>query len=55
MDLRIYALTEFIEYFKSRSTSVYVTCLDVSKAFDKIVIGQYLRNLLIDMFLCIWL
>ena len=35
-DLCIYALTGFIEYFKSRSTSVYVACLDASKAFDKI-------------------
>ena len=35
-DLCIYALTEFIEYFKSRSTSVYVAFLDASKAFDKI-------------------
>ena len=31
-----YALTEFIEYFKRRSTSVYVAFLDASKAFDKI-------------------
>ena len=30
------ALTEFIEYFKCRSTSVYVAFLDASKAFDKI-------------------
>ena len=35
-DLCIYALTEFIEYFKSRSTWVYVAFLDASKAFDKI-------------------
>ena len=35
-DLCIYALSEFIEYFKSRSTSVYVAFLDASKAFDKI-------------------
>ena len=35
-DLCIYALTEFIEYFKSRSTSVYVAFLDASKVFDKI-------------------
>ena len=35
-DLCIYTLTEFIEYFKSRSTSVYVAFLDASKAFDKI-------------------
>ena len=27
-ELCIYALTEFIEYFKSRSTSVYVAFLD---------------------------
>ena len=32
----VYALTEFIEYFESRSTSVYVEFLDSSKAFDKI-------------------
>ena len=35
-DLCVYALTEFIEYFKSRSTSVCVVFLDASKAFDKI-------------------
>ena len=35
-DLCIYALSELIEYFKSRSTSVYVAFLDASKAFDKI-------------------
>ena len=35
-DLCVYALTEFIEYFKSRSTSIYVAFLDASKAFDKI-------------------
>ena len=32
----IYALSELIEYFESRSTSVYVAFLDPSKAFDKI-------------------
>ena len=35
-DLCIYALSELIEYFKSRSTSVFVSFLDASKAFDKI-------------------
>ena len=35
-DLCIYALSELIEYFKSRSTSVYVAFLDASKTFDKI-------------------
>ena len=50
------ALTKFIEYIKSRSTSVkYVAFLDVSKVFDKISHRHCLRNLLIDMFLCVWL
>ena len=35
-DLCIYTLIEFIEYFKRRSTSVYVAFLDASKVFDKI-------------------
>ena len=35
-DLYVYTLTEFIEYFKSRSTSIYVAFLDASKTFDKI-------------------
>ena len=35
-DLCIYALTEFLEYLKSHSTSVYVAFLDASKAFDNI-------------------
>ena len=35
-DLCVYALTEFIEYFKSRSTSIYVAFLDASKVFDNI-------------------
>ena len=35
-DVCIYALSEFIEYFNSRSNSVYVTFRDASKAFDKI-------------------
>ena len=49
-DLCIYAVTEFIEYFKSRSTSIYVAFLDTSKAFDKIIVtGRYLGNLLIEV------
>ena len=32
----VYALIEFIEYFKSQSTSIYVAFLDASKVFDKI-------------------
>ena len=35
-DLCVYTLTEFIEYFKGRSTSVHVAFLDANKAFDKI-------------------
>ena len=35
-DLCVFVLTEFIEYFKSRSTSIYVGFLGASKAFDKI-------------------
>ena len=35
-DLCVYALTKFIEFFKRRSTSVYVAFLDASKALDKI-------------------
>ena len=34
--LNEYILHEFIDYFRQRSTSVYVTFLDASKAFDKI-------------------
>ena len=34
--LCVYTLTEFIEYFKKRSTSGYVAFLDANKAFDKI-------------------
>ena len=32
----IYTLNQFIYYYKQRSTTVFVTFLDVSKAFDKI-------------------
>ena len=32
----IYAVHEFIDYYRSRSTNVYVTFLDASKAFDRI-------------------
>ena len=35
-DLCIYTLKEFIDYYKSRGTTVYVTFLDASKAFDRI-------------------
>ena len=35
-DLCIYALKESIEYYKKRCTSVFVTMLDASKAFDRV-------------------
>ena len=45
-DLCIYALSEFIEYFKIRSTSVYVAFLDASKAFDQISHWTLFRKLI---------
>ena len=35
-DLSIYTLKEFIDYYKTRGTIVYVTFLDASKDFDRI-------------------
>ena len=35
-DLCIYTLKGFIDYYKTRRTTVYVTFPDASKAFDKI-------------------
>ena len=35
-DLCIYTLKEFIEYYKNRGTTVYVTFLDASKAFHRL-------------------
>ena len=49
-DLCIYALTKFIGNFKSRSTSHFLMSV---KLLTKLVIEHYLKNLLIDMFLCI--
>ena len=45
-DICIYALTEFIEYFKSHSNSVYVAFLDASKAFNKISHWTLFKNLI---------
>ena len=36
IELCIYTLKEFIDCYKQRSTTVFVTFLDASKAFDKI-------------------
>ena len=35
-DMCIYVLKEFIEFYGSRNTSVFVSFLDASKAYDKI-------------------
>ena len=35
-DFCIYTLKEFIEYYKQRNTTILVTFLDASKAFDRI-------------------
>ena len=35
-DLCIYTLKEFIDYYKTRGTTVYVTFIDAIKAFDSI-------------------
>ena len=61
-DLCIYALKEFIEYYKKRSTSVFVTMLDASKAFDRVNFwtinnrnsGCYLTNLLLEVSHCLY-
>ena len=60
-DLFIYALSEFIEYFKRRSTSVYVAFLDASKAFVKISHWTLFRKLIdrdvplyLVIILCYW-
>ena len=35
-ELCIFTLKAFIDYYKQRSTTVFITFLDASKAFDKI-------------------
>ena len=42
----IYVLKEFIEFYRSRNTSVFVTFLDASKAYDKIDHWQLFNKLL---------
>ena len=41
-DMCIFVLKEFIEFYRSQNTSVFVTFLDVSKAYDKLIIGSFL-------------
>ena len=60
-DLCIYALSELIEYFKSRSTLVYIAFLDASKAFAEMSHWTLFRNLIdrnVPMYLikivCYW-
>ena len=60
-DLCIYALSEFIEYFRSRSTSVYVAFIDASRAFDKISHWTLFKKLIdrhdhlyLVLILCYW-
>ena len=60
-DQCVYALSEFIEYYKSRSTSIFVAFLDASKAFDKInhwVLFKKLINKHVPLYLvkilCFW-
>ena len=50
-DLCIYALKEYIEYYKNRNTSVFVTILDASIAFDRV----NFRNFYLEMFHCLLL
>ena len=45
-DMSVYILHEFIDYYKQKSTSVFVTFLDASKAFDKINHWTLFRKLI---------
>ena len=45
-DMYIYVLKEFIEIYRKRNTSVFVTFLDASKAYDKIDHWQLFNKLL---------
>ena len=49
-DLCIYALKEYIEYYKNRNTSVFVTMLDTSKAFDRVNSWLLFQKLLSKIF-----
>ena len=54
-DLCIYALKEYIEYYKNRNTSVFVTMLDASKAFDRVNFWLLFQNFYLEMVHCLLL
>ena len=55
-ELCIYALAEIIIYLKSRSTSVYEVFSDACKSFSTTFVTEHhLENLLLGMYVCIWL
>ena len=43
-DMDIYVLKEFIEFYEGQNTSVFVTFLHSSKAYDKLIVGRCLTN-----------
>ena len=45
-NLCTYALKEYIKYYKNKHTSVFVTMLDASKAFDKVNFWLLFQKLL---------
>ena len=49
-DMCIYTLKEFIDYYKCRGTTVYVTFLDASKAFDRLNYWLLFDKLIKNMF-----
>ena len=60
-DLCIYTLKEYIENYKNRGTTVFVTFLDASKAFDRLnywlLFGKLVKKcvpLFIIKLLCFW-
>ena len=57
----IYTLKEYIEYYKNRGTTVFVTFLDASKAFDRLndwllfdILVKKCVFLFIIQLLCFW-
>ena len=50
LDSCIYTLKEYIDYYKQRSTTVFGTFLDASKAFDKINYWLLFQKLFVEGF-----